>query len=206
MKRTISILISLGLLLILNNPLQAHSLPKQLVDRMKELRQPLTPHVIVVDVTSQKLFLFKDHKIVASYPVSTAAKGTGQEANSYKTPLGVHRIAEKIGTHAPLNAIFIERVNTGKIWTPFAKAKQGADLVLTRILWLEGLEKGFNKGKGKRGENVDSFQRYIYIHGTNAEGLIGTPASKGCIRMKNEDLLSLFAFIDPGSIVYIAHF
>ncbi|CCB85418.1 putative L,D-transpeptidase ErfK/SrfK [Parachlamydia acanthamoebae UV-7] len=206
MKRPIAILISLALL-ILSYPLQANSLPKQFLDKMAELKQPLTRHVIVVDVTSQKLFLYNDHKIVTSYPISTSSKGTGQESNSYKTPLGAHRIAEKIGQNAPINAIFVERKNTGKIWSPLPKGKrEKVDLVLTRILWLEGLEKGFNQGIGKGGKSVDSFQRYIYIHGTNAEDLIGTPASKGCIRMKNEDLISLFAFVDSGSLVYISYF
>lgn len=95
MKRPIAILISLALL-ILSYPLQANSLPKQFLDKMAELKQPLTRHVIVVDVTSQKLFLYNDHKIVTSYPISTSSKGTGQESNSYKTPLGAHRIAEKL--------------------------------------------------------------------------------------------------------------
>lgn len=122
------------------------------------------------------------------YPVSTARNGAGERAGSFCTPRGAHRIAQKIGEHAPLFAVFKARLATGEIWTPeLDLCHPGRDWILSRILWLDGLEPGKNQGG-----DVDSHDRYIYIHGTSEEDLIGTPASHGCIRMRNADVVSLF--------------
>lgn len=128
--------------------------------------------------------------IWAAY-VSTSRFGTGCEEGSQKTPLGKFTIAEKIGHGAPHGAIFKARVPTGEIWTPGQRMDE--DLVLTRILWLEGAEP----------HNANTKGRYIYFHGTNHEELIGTPASHGCIRLRNMDMIPLFHLTVPGTPVEI---
>lgn len=134
-------------------------------------------------------------KIIKGYLISTSQFGSGSKVGSNKTPLGLHKIASKIGRNASFGAIFKRRRNTGKI----AKInKDGGDLMTTRILRLEGLQKGINKGKG-----IDSFKRCIYIHGTPEEKLIGKPASHGCIRMKNRDIIELFDLAKRGTAVKI---
>lgn len=144
---------------------------------------------ILVSVSQQTLFLTQNGSIIASYPVSTSAYGIGNLNGSHKTPLGWHQIKYKIGYDAPLGQIFKATRNTGDIANIHVdKTDVEEDLVLTRVLWLDGLEEGVNKGGV-----YDSFKRHIYIHGTNEEGLIGTPASHGCVRMKNRDIITLFA-------------
>jgi len=150
---------------------------------------------LYVDVSGQKLHLKHGHDIARSYPVSTSSFGLGSEPGSYKTPLGLHRIARKIGAGLPLAAILKTREWTGKIWSSTDPVEPGsADLVLTRILWLEGMED----------HNLTTMDRYIYIHGTNHEQLLGTPASHGCVRMGNADIAELFEVVPVGTEVYIS--
>jgi len=155
-----------------------------------------TEKTILVNVFQQMLYLCNQRKIEKFYSVSTAKNGIGSEANSGKTPLGLHRIAQKIGEGVEKLTIFKGRINTEK--KAVLNAKNAGDLVTTRIMWLEGLEVGKNRGAG-----VDSYKRYIYIHGTAEEYLIGQPASHGCIRMYNDDVIELFDKVDEGSLVYI---
>lgn len=160
--------------------------------------------VIEVDIRLQQLYLWEPFPdgdmLIRQYPVSTAANGPGEQSGSYCTPRGRHRVAEKIGADMPLGTAFKARVPTGEIWTPELDAENpGRDWILTRILWLEGLELGRNKGG-----NVDTHDRYIYIHGTHEEHLIGTPASHGCIRMRNADVAELFDLVKVGTEVRIA--
>lgn len=159
---------------------------------------------IDVDLRRQQLYLWEafpdGDMLIRQYPVSTATNGPGENSGSYCTPRGRHRIAEKIGAGAPLYAAFKARQPTGEIWTPELDAKHpGRDWILTRILWLEGLEPGRNKGG-----SVDSHARYIYIHGTNEEHKVGTPASHGCIRMRNADVAELFDRVEVGTEVRIS--
>jgi len=151
---------------------------------------------IVVDTSQQKLYLNQFDKEIKSYPISSSKYGIGSAAGSNKTPLGHHRIVQKIGDGAPEGIVFKGRINTGA----FAEinGKNVGDLVTSRILWLEGLEEGKNKGPG-----IDSYSRYIYIHGTAEENLIGQPASHGCIRMKNRDVIDLFDRVSEGTLVDI---
>lgn len=154
---------------------------------------------IVVDLSSQLLCLFEDDSQTAVYPISSSKFGIGNKKNSNKTPLGVHAVQNMIGKDAPLGTIFRARGNTkkiAKIYTEPVDVKQ--DLVTTRIIWLKGLEPDINSGEG-----IDSYKRYIYIHGTPEEGLIGQPASHGCIRMKNADVIELFAQIKKKTPVII---
>lgn len=155
-----------------------------------------TPLQVRVDVSDQKLYLFRGNQLLKAYPVSTAKNGIGNREGSERTPLGWHQVAKKIGGEAPINTIFINRKNTGRIFTGGNAKKE--DLITSRILWLEGLEPGVNKGK-----NIDSFTRFIYIHGTAEEELIGRPASHGCIRMRNTDVIELFNILPLRSRVLI---
>ncbi len=152
-------------------------------------------NAIVVQISGQKLFLFSDKKKIKSYSISTSRYGIGNMIGSNKTPLGLHRIVSKIGRNVRSGTIFRKRRNTGKV----ARVnKDCGDLITSRILRLEGLGKGINKGKG-----IDSFQRCIYIHGTPEEESIGKPASHGCIRMRNRDIIDLFNLVKRNTLVEI---
>ena len=155
---------------------------------------------LVVDVPGQRLYLYESGELVGSFPVSTAERGTGNREGSMKTPLGLHRIDEKIGADAPRGMIFRGRRPTGELAEILTGPDERAahDDVTSRILWLEGLEPGVN-----RGGEVDSKQRYIYIHGTPEEGRIGQPASHGCVRMTNADVITLFDRVREGALVDI---
>ena len=154
---------------------------------------------IEVDISEQRLYLIENNLIKASYPISTSKYGEGSIENSFKTPLGKHSIKEMIGEEAEINTIFTSRINTKRSATIIDQFKDtDNDYVTSRIMWLDGEEDGFNKGG-----NVDSFRRYIYIHGTHEEGLIGTKASHGCIRMFNYDVIELFNLVNIGTKVLI---
>ncbi len=155
---------------------------------------------ITIDIATQTLYLLdKARKRGVQYSVSTALNGIGEQKNSGKTPRGTHIIRAKIGKNCPVNTVFVNRRPTGEIYEPDMKAKQpNRDWILTRILWLSGLEVGKN-----RLGLVDTMQRYIYIHGIPDEVLVGKPGSKGCIRMHNDDLLDLYHRVSVGCFVEI---
>ena len=154
---------------------------------------------IEVDISEQRLYLIENSLIKASYPISTSKYGEGSIENSFKTPLGEHSIKEMIGEEAEINTIFTSRINTKRSATIIDQFEDtDNDYVTSRIIWLDGEEEGFNKGG-----NVDSYRRYIYIHGTHEEGLIGTKASHGCIRMFNYDVIELFKLVNIGTKVLI---
>ncbi|MGC9456960.1 MAG: L,D-transpeptidase family protein [Halothiobacillaceae bacterium] len=153
----------------------------------------------VVHVGGQRLYLFQAERLLAEYPVSTAALGIGNRQGSNQTPLGLHRIDSKIGGDAPYGMSFVAREPTGQIAEIVEEPiRTGRDDITSRILWLDGLEPGVNQGPG-----IDSKARYIYIHGTSEEGLIGQPASKGCVRMHNRDVIELFDRMPEGALVQI---
>ena len=152
-----------------------------------------------IDVSQQTLTLLNHGQIVMTYPVSTAKNGVGELKDSGKTPRGMHVIRAKIGAQAPLGAVFVGRRQTGEVATSdFVAQYPERDWILSRILWLSGLEVGFN-----RLGLVDTMQRYIYIHGSADEVHIGLPVSKGCIRMKNQDIIDIFDQVSAGCIVDI---
>ncbi len=155
---------------------------------------------IKINVTKQQLSLFDDAgNLLHQYPVSTSKYGTGNTNGSEKTPLGLHRIKDKLGGAMPLNEVFIGRVPQGNLEECVERGiNLPDDVIMSRILWLEGMEPGRNQGG-----YVDSYQRYIYIHGTNHEDSIGTPSSIGCIRMCNQDVVDLYRLVDIGSEVLI---
>lgn len=147
---------------------------------------------IWVSIKKQKLYVIEKNKIIWQAPCSTAIKGTGEKLGSEQTPRGWHQIVEKIGDNAPWGQIFRNREPAG-IWDKSQITEES--LVLTRILRLDGLENTKNKGLNTEGEIVDSYQRYIYIHGTNKENLIGTPASHGCTCLTNNDIIMLYNLV-----------
>lgn len=155
---------------------------------------------ININVTQQQLRLLDEEgNLLHQYPVSTSKYGTGSENGSEKTPLGLHRIKEKMGGAMPVNEVYIGRVPHGNLDECIQSGVAlPDDVIMSRIIWLEGMEPGRNQGG-----YVDTYQRYIYIHGTNHEESIGTPASIGCIRMRNEDVVDLYRLVEVGSEVLI---
>lgn len=155
--------------------------------------------VLFISIKQQRIYLLRHGHLVTSYPVSTSKYGLGGLANSKKTPLGLHKIAKKIGDGVPLRGIIKGGVYIGKKadLEHYPITIEG-DFVTTRLLWLSGLEPGKNSGVGK-----DSYKRRIYIHGTPEEGLIGTPSSHGCIRMTNHEIVELFKLVNEGLNVLI---
>ena len=160
---------------------------------------------IIIYIDQQRMLCF-DHseKKIRDYPVSTSKYGTGSQNGSFKTPLGKHSIAQKIGAGCDINEVFIGRRPQGNLDELINAGKALSDDIITsRILWLQGEEPGRNKGEDSQGELIDSYQRYIYIHGTSEENKIGQPASHGCVRMCNADVIELFNQVDEACKVLI---
>jgi lipoprotein-anchoring transpeptidase ErfK/SrfK len=149
-----------------------------------------TKHRILISTASQRMILLRDGNKIAEYPVSTSKFGLGDRPGSNGTPLGLLKVRKKIGGSAPAGSVFKSRKPTGEILPVDAP---GRDPIVTRILWLEGLEP----------QNRNAFDRFIYIHGTPEERTIGTPASYGCIRMRSRDVMELFDTVGVGARVKI---
>ena len=158
---------------------------------------------LVINIANQKLTVYQQQSEMHTYLVSTAKNGIGSQQNSGCTPLGQHVIAEKIGDNMPINTVFVGRVPTGEKYSAeLGILNPERDWILSRILWLSGLENGVNKGSNHQG-NCDTYQRYIYIHGTPDTEPMGVPLSHGCVRMRNEDILALFEQVTEGTLVTI---
>ncbi|NIR31413.1 MAG: L,D-transpeptidase [Gammaproteobacteria bacterium] len=154
---------------------------------------------IDIDLTAQRLRLVRGGEILREYAVSTAASGPGELIDSGCTPRGWHVIRAKIGAGYPPNTVFVGRRPTGELYGPELRQEYpGRDWILTRILWLSGLEKGRN-----RLGDVDTMRRYIYIHGCPDDLPTGVPDSHGCVRMRNTDVMDLFDRVDVGTRVHI---
>jgi L,D-transpeptidase YbiS len=150
--------------------------------------------MITIDLKKQEL-TFQG----MTYSVSTAKNGPGEKNGSFCTPRGQHIVRAKIGAGQPLNTVFVRRRPTGEVWTPELHTKHpGRDWMLTRLLWLSGCERGFN-----RLGDVDTMRRYIYIHGSPDTAQVGKPGSIGCIRMRNRDIVELFERVPPYTPVEI---
>jgi L,D-transpeptidase YbiS len=155
--------------------------------------------LIKVSIDEQRLQLLESGRIVMDVAVSTAANGPGERMHSECTPRGWHRIRARIGAGAAANTVFVGRRATGEIYTPELKQRHpGRDWMLTRILWLCGMEPGHN-----RFGDLDSMRRYIYIHGCPEEDAMGTPSSHGCIKMRNAEVIELFDRVPTGTRVLI---
>ncbi len=170
------------------------------LSRAAELGVALTDDLFVAVIATQEAFWFRRgggggaFELHRKFVCSTSKFGIGQVEGSNQTPLGLHRIAQKIGEGQPAGTVFKGRKPVGHMREGFPSSS-----ITTRILWLEGLEEGFN-----RGGNVDSFRRYIYIHGTGDQASLGQPASHGCIHLADGDLLEVFEQLPVGTLVWIA--
>ncbi len=169
-----------------------------LTHKLRALEIKQTARMLIVSIARQELFLFADDKLARRFTISTSSKPPSCLENSFGTPTGLHRIAEKLGDGEPLGTVFKGRKSVGQAYRQLSPDEQQPNLVTTRILWLTGLEPGRNQGPGH-----DSYQRYIYIHGTNHEDKLGKPASGGCIQLANREMIELYDQTAPGDLVYI---
>ncbi|MCQ4314738.1 L,D-transpeptidase [Stutzerimonas zhaodongensis] len=152
-----------------------------------------------ISIADQMLYGFVGSRLRVRMPVSTARNGAGERNGSGCTPRGAHRVRARIGDGLPFGAVLRGRRWTGEVWTPVLHEQHpGRDWILTRILWLSGSEPGYN-----RLGDVDTFRRYIYLHGTPDSEPMGVPLSHGCVRLRNADLLDLFDLVPTGCAVYI---
>ncbi|MGF1644654.1 MAG: L,D-transpeptidase family protein [Thiotrichales bacterium] len=193
------VLLSWLIVSVLMPAVASADIPKSLRQAMAEFATAPQDRVIAVDIAQQRLTLYRAGESTQTWPISTATKGVGNRAGSEQTPLGWHRVKSRFGAGAAPGTIFEARRNTGRVAEIEPNPRRtGRDHVTSRILWLQGLERGLNLGG-----NVDSHARYIYIHGTHEEGLIGQPASHGCVRMRNADVIELFEWAPEGVLVLI---
>jgi len=154
---------------------------------------------ITIDSECQQMLCYDNDVLTYTYLVSTGKNGLGEQQHSECTPRGFHQIHSIIGTGYAVNSVFVARQWTGEIYTPeLAKDFPERDWILTRILRLEGLEPGRNQGG-----NVDTFDRFIYVHGTPDTTMLGVPGSRGCVRMNNHDIVALAEWANVGTQVFI---
>lgn len=181
-------------------PVHPHQGVVDLLLEYMQVRYPghdLRGDLLYVSVKRQMLYVVHDGMLQKTYPIATASKGLGTKRDSYRTPTGLHRVSEKFGDGVPPFGILKDRVFTGEFADPdFAGIDK--DWITTRILWLDGLEPGHNRG-GDR----DSHDRFIYIHGTANERSIGTASSRGCVRMRNADVIALYDQVPVGALVVV---
>ncbi|MFM8453433.1 MAG: L,D-transpeptidase [Gammaproteobacteria bacterium] len=160
-----------------------------------------SPYLLVVNTENQRLLVYKHGVLKENFVISTGKNGIGQTLGSFKTPLGLHRINDKIGEGVPPYGIFNRRQYVGVTWTKVPRYLHKKDYISTRILRLEGLELGLNRGKNAKGQVVDSEIRAIYIHGTTMEWKLGKPFTKGCVHMSTKDVMRLHDEIPLGTLV-----
>jgi hypothetical protein len=171
-----------------------NKMPEACLTTCWRLQVTPTKYLLTVNISKQTVSLFENSAFVKKYPCSTSRFGIGQIEGSNCTPLGLHCIAEKIGDGEPAGTIFKSREVVGHV----SDLGVAAGRITTRILWLEGLEPGFNAGG-----NVDTHDRFIYIHGTGDQASIGRPDSHGCIHLADADLIALFNGLPSGTLVWI---
>ncbi len=156
----------------------------------KKIDAPIRKQMLIVSIQEQKMLFLEDGIEIDRYVISTAKNGLGDMPDSYRTPSGLMEVAEKFGGGLPLGSVLKDRQETGEIVSVDAP---GRDPIVSRILWLRGLEDG----------NRNAYERFIYIHGTPQESLLGTPVSFGCIRMRSSDIIALYERILPGAKVWV---
>lgn len=177
--------------------------PEKLKSHVTSLGIDPTPQMILVDTKQQTLSVLENNQVRHVYKISTSKRGLGQRANTFQTPQGLHRINEKIGDGVPHQGIFHRRQYIGSAWRQQPRDQHFKDYITTRILRLEGLQQGFNKGRDFFGRIVDSEERAIYIHGTTMEWKLGAPSTKGCVHMSAKDVVHLFNRVKTGTLVWI---
>lgn len=177
--------------------------PHEIPAHISKLGVTPTPNILVVDTKKQTLVLMENNAIKKSYTISTGTRGVGQRANTFRTPQGLHRINEKIGEGVPRYGIFHRRQFTGLAWKPQKRQAHKKDYISTRILRLEGLQPGLNKGKDRLGRIIDTETRAVYIHGTTMEWKLGHPSTKGCVHMSADDVIKLYNEVPAGTLVWI---
>lgn len=156
--------------------------------------------VLVARISTQTLQFYRNNQVAQAYAISTSLKPPSNVKDSFGTPRGLHVIAERVGAGQPPGMVFKARVPTGRHFAEFGEeANRTTNFVTTRILWLRGLEPGVNAGG-----DVDSYERYIYIHGTNHEDRIGEPQSAGCVLLRNLDMIALYDEVRAGDHVFVA--
>ncbi|MDF1683358.1 MAG: L,D-transpeptidase [Legionellaceae bacterium] len=154
---------------------------------------------IAINSEHQQMLCYENDLLSYTYPISTGKNGLGEQQDSECTPRGLHQIHSIVGTRHAINSVFVARVWTGELYTPeLAQNFPERDWILTRILRLQGLESGRNQGG-----DVDTFERYIYIHGTPDITVLGVPGSRGCVRMNNQDIVALADWVNVGTHVFI---
>ncbi|MDR2863288.1 MAG: L,D-transpeptidase [Puniceicoccales bacterium] len=166
--------------------------------RRKELQQAAREDCLCVSLGEQKLWHFYAGRPVAHYAVSTSRAAPSCIPDSLGTPTGLHQIADRIGAGEAPGMVFKGRRPLGFVWQNAPEAMRAQNLITSRILWLDGLDPGKNRGPG-----CDTYARYIYIHGTNQEDKIGTPNSHGCVLLRNTDVIALFDAVPSGALVWI---
>ncbi|WPJ97986.1 L,D-transpeptidase [Coraliomargarita algicola] len=157
-----------------------------------------TDRCLLVSIADQTMVVLENSKLVKEYTVSTSKNPPSCVADSFGTPSGLHTIADKIGADAPEGMVFKGRVATGELYTEVSEEDAARSLITSRILRMRGLEPGKNSGPG-----CDTYDRYVYIHGTNKEELIGQPASAGCVQLRNREMIELFERVEAGDLVWI---
>lgn len=156
--------------------------------------------LLVVDIAGQSLRFYRAGRVEALYEVATSLRAPSNVRDSLGTPRGLHEIAEKIGGEQPIGMVFKGRRPTGR---HYAEHVDDGNLITSRILWLRGLEPGCNAGEDAEGRCVDTYQRYVYVHGTNREDKIGAPWSAGCVLLRNGDIVTLYDQVRAGDHVWI---
>ena len=155
--------------------------------------------IVLISTPKQEMLCFEDDLLVNTYQISTGKNGVGEQVNSECTPRGWHKIHSILGLEHQSDSVFVAREWTGELYTEeLARDNPGRDWILTRIMQLEGLEPGRNKGG-----DVDSLNRYIYIHGTPDSTPLGKPGSRGCIRMRNSAIIDMALWVTTNTLVYI---
>lgn len=178
----------------------ASKLQNHFLEECRRLKITPSSHYLIVSIFYQELYHYCNEGLVRTYTMSSSEKEPSCLQDSFGTPWGMHKIAEKIGDHAELGMVFKQRQPIGQKYWENKEHFQDERLVTTRILWLKGLEPGLNQGQG-----IDSYHRYIYIHGTNREHLLGQAVTLGCITLSNEEIISLYDDIPCDSLVWISH-
>jgi hypothetical protein len=181
------------------HPFGSPKLPPACLATCQRLGITPTKYIFTVNIAAQRAALFEDEKFVKSYRCSTSRYGIGEAMDSLCTPRGLHRIAEKYGDGNPAGTIYKDREVVGNV----SELGIAAGGITTRIMWLEGLEPGFNRGTNGT-VDVDTHDRTIYIHGTGDQKSLGRPASNGCIHLADKDLIALYDLLPSGTLVWIS--